>query len=242
MNTKRNYGRSRNAGIMPRRAEAERLTASVGADRSQPVERSAADFLPDRLSLKALRAAAAGCRGCELYRRATQTVFGEGRRDATLVLVGEQPGDQEDHSGRPFVGPAGRLLDNALQEAGIERDSTYITNAVKHFKWVARGKRRLHQRPREGEVDACVPWLFAELQVVGPQALVCLGATAARAAFGRAVRIKDYRGKLSSSRLAEQTLVTIHPSAILRLREPDRTREYRQLVADLKQVQRYSVH
>lgn len=198
------------------------------------VVRSAADFLPAERTLNALRTAAETCKGCELYRNATQTVFGEGPRKAVLVMVGEQPGDQEDKMGHPFVGPAGRLLESALKEAGISRKVVYITNAVKHFKWIARGKRRLHQRPREGEIDACNPWLVAELQVVKPQMLVCLGATAARAAFGTTVRLKDYRGKVTESKLAARTLVTIHPSAILRLREPDRTREYMSLVADLK--------
>lgn len=219
------------------RARAERKPVAAKA-----MKRSAADFLPARLSLKSLRAAAAGCTGCDLYRHATQTVFGEGPRGAVLVLVGEQPGDLEDRTGHPFVGPAGRLLQRALHDAGIPRESVYITNAVKHFKWVPRGKRRLHQRPREGEIDACNPWLVAELRVIEPRALVCLGTTAARAAFGRVVRLKDYRGKFAATPLAQQTFVTAHPSAILRLAEPDRTREYRQLVADLKQLARFVAH
>ena len=195
---------------------------------------SAADFLPRRLSLSALRVAANTCRGCELYRNATQAVFGEGPRHAEIVIVGEQPGDQEDHSGHPFVGPSGRLLDRALQEAGVARESAYVTNAVKHFKWIARGKRRLHQRPRDGEIDACNPWLASELQVIKPKVLVCLGVTAARAAFGHTVRLGDLRGKVTESRLALRTFVTVHPSAILRLREPERTRAYQQFVHDLK--------
>lgn len=200
------------------------------------VARSAADFLPPRLSLAALRAAAAACKGCDLYRNATQTVFGEGPAHARFVFVGEQPGDQEDRSGHPFVGPAGRVLERALTEAGIPRETVYITNAVKHFKWIPRGKRRLHQRPSEGEIDACNPWLVAELRVVKPQVLVCLGVTAARAAFGRPARLKDYRGKFVATPLAERTFITIHPSAILRLMEPDRRREYALFVADLKKL------
>lgn len=140
---------------------------------------------------------------CDLYKRATQTVFGEGRRDARIVLVGEQPGDREDRGGHPFVGPAGRLLERALGEAGIGRDDVYITNAVKHFKWIARGKRRLHQRPREGEIDACNPWLVAELKVVRPRVVVCLGSTAARAIFGRQVRVKEYRGRFAQETAAD---------------------------------------
>lgn len=201
--------------------------------------RSAANFLPPRASLKALREAAGGCQGCDLYRSATQTVFGEGSRRASLVLVGEQPGDQEDRQGHPFVGPAGRLLDQALQDAGIPREALYITNAVKHFKWVARGKRRLHQRPREGEIDACLPWLLAEVRVIRPHAVVCLGATAARAAFGRIVRLKDVRGRFSVTPLAHETFVTVHPSAVLRLHTPEREHEYGRLVADFRQLRRY---
>lgn len=201
------------------------------------VARSAAEFLPVRMSLPALRAAAAECRGCDLYRNATQTVFGEGPREAAVMVVGEQPGDQEDRKGHPFVGPAGRLLDRALADAGLPRDDVYITNAVKHFKWIARGKRRLHQKPREGEIDACNPWLVAELRVVKPRVLVCLGTTAARAAFGYTVRLKDYRGTMMTTPLAPRTLVTIHPSAILRLvRESERTAEYARFVEDLKHV------
>jgi uracil-DNA glycosylase len=207
-----------------------------GRGTAKRVARSAADFLPPRSTLPALRAAAAGCTGCDLYRNATQTVFGEGPAPARFVFVGEQPGDQEDRSGHPFVGPAGRLLERALTEAGIPRETVYITNAVKHFKWIPRGKRRLHQRPSEGEIDACNPWLRAEVRVVKPEVLVCLGVTAARAAFGRPVRLKDYRGKFTVTALAERTFVTLHPSAILRLRDPDRTREYVMFVADLKRL------
>lgn len=197
-------------------------------------EHSAAAYLPTRRSLLSLRQAAAGCRGCGLYRQATQTVFGEGPRTASIMLIGEQPGDQEDRRGRPFVGPAGRLLDQALREAGIARAAVYVTNAVKHFKWVARGKRRLHQRPRQGEIDACVPWLMAELAVVKPTVAVCLGATATRALFQRPVRLSDVRGKLLPSALWPQTVVTIHPSALLRITEPvERQTAFGALVDDL---------
>lgn len=197
---------------------------------------SATDLLPRRLTLPALREAAQSCTACDLYRHATQTVFGEGPRMAALVMIGEQPGDQEDRQGRPFVGPAGRLLDRALGDSGISRDTVYITNAVKHFKWIARGRRRLHQKPREGEIDACQPWLIAELGAVKPKVVVCLGTTALRAVFGRTLRLKDYRGRIAASPLADQTFVTIHPSAILRLLEPQRANEYRAFVDDLKKI------
>jgi uracil-DNA glycosylase len=234
MITKRDFtgGQAHTRGVDTPRERRRRIDA---ADQ----RRSAADFLPPRLSLSALRAAAARCTGCDLYKCASQTVFGEGPGAASVVFVGEQPGDYEDRLGHPFVGPAGKLLDGALQEAGIRREAVYITNAVKHFKWVARGKRRLHQRPREGEIDACRPWLEAELKVIKPRALVCLGATAARAAFGRAVRLTDYRGRFNVSLLAPVTYVTLHPSAILRLRDPQRAREYASFVADLANLRPY---
>ncbi len=183
--------------------------ANAGGDSRASRPRSAAAFVPARLGLAVLRRAAAGCTGCDLYRNATQTVFGEGARSAQLVLVGEQPGDREDREGHPFVGPAGRLLERALADAGIPRESVYITNAVKHFKWAARGKRRLHQRPREGEIDACNPWLVAEIAVVRPRVVVCLGSTAARAVFGRTVRIKDCRGRFLKAGIADCAFVTL---------------------------------
>jgi uracil-DNA glycosylase len=209
-----------------------------GRDRRPATRRSAAEFLPERLSLASLRRAAAVCTGCDLYRRATQTVFGEGPRQARFVLIGEQPGDQEDRSGHPFVGPAGRLLDRALAQAGIPRQTTYVTNAVKHFSWTERGKRRLHKRPREGEIDACNPWLVAELRLIRPRVVVCMGATAARAVFQRNVRLADYRGKFTASPFG-MAFVTIHPSAILRLGAPDRAREYDRFVADLVRLREY---
>jgi len=204
---------------------------------------SAEAFLPERLNLAALRRAAASCRGCELYRDATQTVFGEGPRAATVVLVGEQPGDREDLQGHPFVGPAGRLLRTALADAALERKQVYITNAVKHFKWEPRGKRRIHKKPGEREIAACRPWLQAELQVIEPQVVVCLGVTAMRAVFGRPVRLKDHRGSFSQTPLSPCTFVTVHPSSILRLRAAGSGRsdyevEYRLFVADLQAVQR----
>jgi DNA polymerase len=196
---------------------------------------SAAEFLPPSRSLKSLEKAVQGCRGCELYKDATQAVFGEGRRSAELMLVGEQPGDREDLEGEPFVGPAGRLLDRALEEAGIDRSAAYITNAVKHFKWKPRGKRRLHQTPRAGEIEACNPWLQAEVEAVEPQALLAMGATAARSSFRSKVKVLKDRGRQLSSPLAPVAAVTIHTSAILRLREQDeREAEFAVFVADLE--------
>jgi uracil-DNA glycosylase family protein len=195
---------------------------------------TAADYLPARLSQSSLREAAAVCRGCELWRTATQTVFGEGPAGAAVMFVGEQPGDQEDQQGRPFVGPAGRLFDQALEEVGIDRTQVYVTNAVKHFKWQPRGKRRIHQKPNWAEMTACKPWLEAELAVVKPRVLVALGATAGQALLGRQFRVTKQRGELIDSPLAEYVLATIHPSAILRAE--DRDREYAGFVADLEKI------
>lgn len=199
---------------------------------------SAADFLPEDRSLDALREAAAACEGCSLYKDATQTVFGEGKSIARVVLIGEQPGDEEDRKGRPFVGPAGRLLDRALIDAGIDREAAYITNAVKHFKWEPRGKRRIHKKPQDREIKACKPWLINEIELIRPQVVVCLGVTAATAAFGKVVRLKDYRGSFSQSLLSGMTFVTIHPSALLRIQEGETQQlEYGRLVDDLRLVQ-----
>ena len=177
----------------------------------------ASPFVPERArSLKALREAAAGCRGCPLYAPATQTVFGEGSKGARVMLVGEQPGDREDQQGAPFVGPAGRELDRALEAAGIDRREVYVTNAVKHFKFEERGKRRIHQKPTRGEMQACFPWLREELRLVGPAALVLLGATAGQALFGSKFRLGEARGRPLESDLAELVTATTHPSAILR--------------------------
>jgi uracil-DNA glycosylase len=198
---------------------------------------SAAEFVPHSRSLRTLRKAAADCRGCPLWRDATQTVFGEGPRKATLMLVGEQPGDREDIEGEPFVGPAGRILAQALQGAEIDRGEVYLTNAVKHFKWRPRGKRRLHQTPRAGEVEACKPWLEAELDAVRPQALLALGATAAKALYGPSVRVTRDRSRLIESSLAPVAALTVHPSAILRLRDhAEREDALAGLVEDLRFV------
>jgi DNA polymerase len=197
---------------------------------------SAADFLPERLSLSALREAAAGCKGCHLWQVGTQTVFGAGTRAAEVMFVGEQPGDSEDRAGEPFVGPAGRLLDEALVAAGIDRSTTYVTNAVKHFKWQARGKRRIHQKPNWAEMTACRPWLEAELAVVQPRVLVLLGATAAQSLLGRQFRVTQNRGKLVESDLAESVTATIHPSAILRGEPEQREAEFAAFVDDMQFV------
>jgi uracil-DNA glycosylase len=197
---------------------------------------SAAEFVPARPSLASLRQAAAGCTACPLYRTGTQTVFGEGARAARLMLVGEQPGDREDLEGRPFVGPAGRLLDEALEEAGIDRRDAYVTNVVKHFKWTPRGKRRIHQKPSWGEVAACRPWLDAELEVVAPEALVLLGATAAQGLLGRDFRVTKQRGVPVESALAPLVVATVHPSSILRAPDERRAEERAAFVADLRGV------
>jgi DNA polymerase len=198
---------------------------------------SAADFLPDRLNLRALREAADHCKGCDLYLNATQAVFGEGPKSATVVMVGETPGDQEDIEGRPFVGPAGRLLDEAIVEAGLARRDVYITNAVKHFRWEPRGKRRLHKKPSARQISACRPWLEAEMTVIKPEVVVCLGATAAQALLGRDFRISRQRGEFLVSSWAEWTLATHHPSAVLRAPEKqDRVRMRGELVDDLHLV------
>jgi DNA polymerase len=215
---------------------AERRPRATGLATAERAEGGAADFLPEERGLRALREAADGCRGCGLWEDATQTVFGAGRRDAALMLVGEQPGDREDLEGKPFVGPAGRLLDRALDEAGIDRGAAYITNAVKHFKWTPRGRRRLHQTPRAGEIEACKPWLLAEVEAVRPRAIVGMGATAARALFGSKVRVTRDRGAVLATEHAEIGAVTIHPSAVLRLEDEEREDAFGALVDDLRFV------
>jgi uracil-DNA glycosylase len=199
----------------------------------------ATPFLPDRASLKALREAAAGCRGCHLWRGATQTVFGEGRRDAKVMMIGEQPGDQEDRQGRPFVGPAGRELDRALEAVGIDRGEVYVTNVVKHFKFEERGRRRIHQTPKRFEIEACEPWLREELRVVSPHAVVLLGATAAKAMMGSAFRLTRERGRPLESDLAAIVIATVHPSSILRAPD-DESRELarQEFTEDLRAVTR----
>ena len=196
---------------------------------------SAAAYLPERPTLPRLRDAAAGCRACALWQTGTQTVFGEGPARADLMLVGEQPGDQEDKQGRPFVGPAGRVLDEALELAGLDRGRAYLTNAVKHFKWEARGTRRIHAKPTWSEQMACKPWLEAELAAVRPRVLVCLGATASQSLLGKQFRVTKERGRWLESDLAEYVTATIHPSAVLRERDTEsRHRALAGLVADLK--------
>lgn len=190
---------------------------------------------PDTSSLPETREAARECTACHLYRRATQTVFGEGPEDAPIMLVGEQPGDYEDVAGKPFVGPAGKIMNRALEEAGIDRKQVYVTNVVKHFKWEPRGKRRIHQKPNSREITACRPWLEAELRIVRPKLLVCLGSTAGQAIFGPSFRVTRERGKVLSSKLSPKVVTTVHPSSLLR--QPDeesREREYKNFVADLR--------
>lgn len=201
----------------------------------KPPKRTAEPFLPARRTLPSLQKAVERCQGCDLYKCATHGVLGEGPRDAKIILIGEQPGDQEDKQGRPFVGPAGRMLDKALAEAGIPRDKVYITNAVKHFKWVPAGKRRLHQRPKTSEIKACRPWLDAEVKLLAPEAIVCMGAVAAEAVFGKKTPVLENRGKWMESPWSSRTLITVHPSSILRLPEPeDREAAFKAFVADLK--------
>ena len=197
----------------------------------------ATPFLPERLSLKALREGAAGCRGCHLWRPATQTVFGEGKKSSRLMLVGEQPGDKEDLMGKPFVGPASRELDRGLEAAGIERAEAYLTNVVKHFSFQERGRRRIHQTPKRFEVEACKPWLEAELAVVEPEALVLLGAIAAKALLGSSFKVTQHRGELLDSDLAPIVSATVHPSSILRQPdEPSRVREREAFARDLRVI------
>jgi len=203
----------------------------------RPAAAMAASLIPPRPTLPALREAAAGCQACPLWKRATQTVFGEGAVRAPLMLVGEQPGNDEDLAGHPFVGPAGKLLDGALEEAGIDRREAYVTNIVKHFKWEPRGKRRIHAKPDLVEITACLPWLQAEIDVVKPVVLVCLGATAAQALLGRDFRVTRQRGQFVPSSLAPRVTATVHPSSILRAPDDEARRAERALfVADLKKV------
>jgi len=195
------------------------------------------DLLPDELTLENVAGAANDCKACDLYKRGTQTVFGEGPQRATLMLVGEQPGDAEDLAGHPFVGPAGKLLDRALDEAGIDRKKVYVTNVVKHFKWEPRGKRRIHAKPNAAEISACRPWLETEIALIKPQALVCLGATAAQALLGKTFKVSKQRGEFVDSSLARLVMATVHPSSILRARDDETRRvEMERFVADLKKL------
>ncbi len=212
------------------------VTKGDDPDSGEPVP------VPETSSLSTLAKAAKNCTACHLYKRATQTVCGEGPKGATFLLLGEQPGDQEDLAGKPFVGPAGKILDRALAEAGIERGEVYVTNTVKHFKWEPRGKRRIHKKPNSREIAACRPWLEAELRLVRPELLICLGATAAQSILGPAFRVTRERGKILKSELAPRVLATVHPSSLLR--QPDeesREREYAQFVADLRAARRAAV-
>jgi uracil-DNA glycosylase family protein len=205
--------------------------------RTKPRTRSAADFFPPRITLPALRDAAAGCRGCDLYRHATQVVFGEGKRGARIVLIGEIPGNQEDKAGRPFIGPAGQLLRRALIDAGVPLEAVYITNAVKHFKWSKSGERRVGEPPDSDEIRACLPWLEAEIAVIRPRVLSCLGASAARAVLGRNVLVREARAGLNETPFGISAFVTVHPSSLLRAgQSTDKARAYRHFVADLKRL------
>ena len=206
----------------------------MSKDKSQD---SAEEFFPARKSLKAFREAATDCKACDLWKRGTQTVFGEGARHAEIVFVGEQPGNEEDLTGKPFVGPAGRLLNDALIEADIDRAKTYVTNVVKHFKWEPRGKRRIHKKPNAREIAACRPWLEAEIDLVKPKVIVCLGATAAQALLGPKFRVSKQRGQFIESTLAPYIMATVHPSSILRAPDDETRRaEKRHFVYDLKKV------
>jgi DNA polymerase len=202
---------------------------------------SAADFIPPRPTLSKLRTASKGCRGCDLFKLGTQTVFGEGPTSARVMVVGEQPGDQEDKAGRPFVGPSGKLLDHAFDATGIDRDDVYVTNAVKHFKWArdARTKRRIHKTPSAGEIRACHPWLEQEIAVIRPHVIVCLGATAAKALLGRTFSVMKKRGIAISSEWAPAVIATVHPSAVLRAPSDQRALAERMFVADIRKVARF---
>ena len=204
-------------------------------DDESDTELSALLFIPPTADLSALREASARCRGCPLYKNATQTVFGEGELSSRVMFVGEQPGNDEDLSGHPFVGPAGRLFDQALEAAGIDRSTAYVTNTVKHFKWEANGQRRIHKKPSSREIAACLPWLEREIALIQPEVLVCLGATAAQSLLGRDFKVTQQRGIVIATPLAPNAIATIHPSAILRQpTSEDRKREMDQFIADLK--------
>jgi uracil-DNA glycosylase len=198
---------------------------------------TAAQLVPDKPTIPKLQSAATNCQACDLWKRGTQTVFGEGGPKARVMLVGEQPGDQEDIQGRPFVGPAGKILDKALEEAGIDRNEVYVTNAVKHFKWEPRGKRRIHKKPNSLEIAACKPWIEAEIDVIHPQVIVCLGATAAQTLLGRQFKVSTQRGIWVESPLAPFVMATVHPSSLLRAPDDEtRRRETQRFITDLKRV------
>jgi uracil-DNA glycosylase family protein len=217
------------------------LATAAGKARRSPPEpgEPVSELLPERPTLSLVRAIAAECKACDLYKRGTQTVFGEGPRKAQVMLVGEQPGDAEDVAGHPFVGPAGKLLDTALEQAGIDRRLVYVTNVVKHFKWEPRGKRRIHAKPNAAEIGACRPWLETEIALVKPHVLVCLGATAAQALLGKSFKVSQQRGEVVESPLAPIVAATVHPSSILRAPDDEaRREEMRRFVQDLKKIAR----
>jgi uracil-DNA glycosylase len=200
-------------------------------------DHSAAPLIPEHRTISSLREAAANCKACDLWKRGTQTVFGEGSPRAKILFVGEQPGNDEDLQGRPFVGPAGKLLDKVLVEAGIDRNDVYVTNAVKHFKWVRQGKRRIHKKPRLSEIAACKPWLEAEIELIKPRVIVCLGASAAQVLLGSDFRVTQRRGEFIESPLAAYVMATVHPSSVLRAPDDETRREERaRLVADFKKL------
>ena len=222
---------------MAKKGSPEAAKAGSPDDANPGGTRTAAAFVPNSNSLKTLSAAAHACRGCDLYKAATQVVFGAGPTRARVMFVGEQPGDQEDRQGLPFVGPAGALLEKALADAGIPRDEVYVTNAVKHFKWEPRGKRRIHKKPRASEIKACRPWLEAELRAVKPSVVVCLGATAAQSVLGSQFKLMRQRGTVQSSALSDKVVATIHPSSVLRAPDSEgRRAAFEMLVEDLKVV------
>ena len=204
---------------------------------------SAAPFIPENPTLRKLKVAAAGCTGCPLYKTGTQTIFGEGKPDAKVIFIGEQPGNDEDLQGKPFVGPAGKLLDRCLVEAGIDRDEVYVTNAVKHFKWELRGKRRLHKKPSARETAACRPWLETEIEVIKPEVIVALGATAAQTLLGKDFRVTQHRGELIDSPLAPHVMATVHPSSILRAPDDEsRHAETERFIEDLRKIAEVIAH
>jgi DNA polymerase len=213
-----------------------RFVPKKPAVRRAPLE-DASPLIPERPTLEKLRIAAAGCTACPLWKSGTQTVFGDGSKHAKVIFIGEQPGNDEDLAGKPFVGPAGKLLDRALEEAGINRDEVYVTNAVKHFKWEPKGKRRIHKKPNAREIAACRPWLDAELDLLKPEVVVCLGATAAQALLGKDFRVSVQRGEFVDSPLAKHVTATVHPSSILRAPDDEtRREEMKRFVDDLKKI------
>jgi len=220
---------------MPKKSRSEKTAEIDDGKSSGNGDEFSAAPVPESADLETVRDAAKRCQACPLWKLGTQTVFGEGSHRARVMLLGEQPGDQEDRVGKPFVGPAGKLLDRALEEAGIDRAKVYVTNTVKHFKWEPRGKRRIHQKPNAREIAACRPWLEAELRIIKPAVLICLGATAAQSIFGAKFRVTQQRGEILESAFSKKVLATVHPSSLLRMPdEESRHREYARFVEDLR--------